>query len=72
MSNQTYLVFKSNGEVWITNNLADANTLTSTALRLTLQADPPLGKVCTISGSGPYTVTTANHHRDNQKYADSF
>jgi hypothetical protein len=70
--NSIFLVFKTDGTVYVSNRKEDLVTLTSTALRLELQSLPPFGKVCTISGSGPYTVTSNTHHKDGQFYAPTF
>jgi hypothetical protein len=71
--NSIFLVFKQDGTVYVSNRKEDLVGLTSTALRLELQALPPFGKICTITGNaGAYTVTSNTHHRDGQYYAPTF
>ena len=42
--NSIFLVFKTDGTVYVSNRKEDLVTLTSTALRLELQSLPPFGK----------------------------
>ena len=52
-----YLIFRTNGDVYVANNIADAKSLTSIANILEV-TNSPLQKLATYSGTGsPYTVT---------------
>jgi hypothetical protein len=52
-----FLVFRTNGDVYVAHSLADARSLTSIANIFEI-ANAPLQRVATYSGTGsPYTVT---------------
>lgn len=54
-----YLVFKTNGEVWVSNDLVAAKALPNVANVFAIH-NAPIQKIATLSGAGsPYTVTPA-------------
>ena len=71
-----FLVIKSTGEIFLTQNKADAIAVTaSPALRVELQPSVHPGaavKIATIGGTGPYTVTDAAAGEYNNRHARTF
>jgi hypothetical protein len=67
----TFLVVKTNGEIWITNSRADAKALSGSAVVLLMRSNTSKVQVATITGnSGSYGITSANPKDHGNKLAD--